>query len=408
MPPYSGDGETPEQTSKIESCVSQVMAKGRTKNKAIAICKTAILGNAFLALEAASEEDILRFQAEIGGSDLFSEAAFNSGSILKFEGACLAVSEVNKNRDGISTEGIKQLAETIRLMPLTHEHEPKPRGVFTRGYTNEESTECLVDGFIWAGLFPSFAEEVRSGIRKLSIDAEADLAVCSICGAAFQSVPEYCEHMRIRNSDAVRWLFDLKAVAGGAVLNPAGTGTVFPGKEGLVIISHKEGLESIVSVKAETQPRRLPKKTKVLGGNNMEIKCPECGFEHEITTEAERLQAELDQALAKLEAKESELTDAQTNAQDLQATLDAEARVTERFVDLVATVGVEVAKEALPSLRKVDDETFTIMKSMASHTAELVVEPEEAETLPAQPPQTMIAAGDNPPDDQKIVWKVEL
>lgn len=41
--PYSND-ETPEQTRKMEDCVRQVMADGKSKSEAIAICQTSVKG----------------------------------------------------------------------------------------------------------------------------------------------------------------------------------------------------------------------------------------------------------------------------------------------------------------------------------------------------------------------------
>lgn len=40
--PYGGT--TPEQDKKIERCVSNLMANGKSKDSAIAICKSSVLG----------------------------------------------------------------------------------------------------------------------------------------------------------------------------------------------------------------------------------------------------------------------------------------------------------------------------------------------------------------------------
>jgi len=411
--PYGGN-ETPEQVEKIESCVSQVVAKGRKKDEAVAICKTAILGSAGIELEAATQDDIIQIQAELGeNSNLFSmQGSVAANTILKFSRACLAREEVNKNRDGITKEGISQLANTIRLLPLTYEHNKDARGIFTRGYVSEDGTECLVDGLVFFGMFPEFTEEIRSGERRLSIDAEADLAVCSICGQPAQALSEYCEHLQHHDPDAIRWLFDLRSVAGGAVRHPAGTGTIFPGREGFSVIScHEEEPEIKASLAVEAEAKKPQKrkgaKPKVLGGNSMEVTCPECNHEYEIATEAEKIQAELDETLAKLEAQESTMAEFESTNTELQSNLDAEVVATERFAELVAKVGVDTAKEALPSLRKVDDETFGIMISMA--TIEPVEEPAEEEEEPsADPPPKMVAADEDPPPATEDSWDVEI
>jgi len=402
--PYPGVPKA--RTESMERCVSQVIAKGKEKDAAIAICKTSILGNATLALEAATEEDFLTLQAELADTpSVFAvKGEFESNAILKFEGARLAVAEVNGNRDGIDTVGIRQLADTIRLMPLTLDHEKEPRGIFTRGYTDEDSTETIVDGFIWAGMFPDFADEIRSGYRKLSIDADADLAVCSICGTAFQSAVEYCEHMRRRDKDAVRWLFDLRSVAGGAVVTPAGTDCVFPGKDGFVIISHKD--EHVEEVQgAQEKPNLTPVESEAVqasGGASMKVKCTECDHEFDVTTDAEEVQSELEAKISELEDAQAKLVTAEAGLVEAQNELDTEQQVTKRFVDLVVSeVGIEAAQLALPSLRKMDDETFEIMKSMAAK-----VEPEEEDPSPdVKPPKVIVAAGDNdPPPEDDNTW----
>lgn len=410
--PYGGVPK--DKIPAMERCVEQVMGKGKDKGAAIAICKTSILGNAVLALEAATEEDILTLQADLNAHpDIFQvQGSLPTNAILKFAGACLARAEINANRDGINTEGIKQLADTIRLMPLTLEHEKEPRGVFTRGYTNEDSTECLVDGFLWAGHWPAFAEEVRNGIRKLSIDAEADLAVCSVCGQAFQTAIEYCEHMRRRDKDAVRWLFDLRSVAGGAVLNPAGTDTVFPGKDGMVIISHKE--EPSEPEIPETVEVDLDLKANVeASGGNMKVTCPKCDHEFNVSNDAAAdVQANLEAKLQELESAQADLARVQAELESAQSKLEAEAKTTERFVELVVAAGVEVAQEALPSLRKLDDEAFGIMKSLAAKIGpkeEEAEDEEEEESPPPTTPTTFVASEAVPPmSGGEDIWKLEF
>ena len=445
--PYSGIQK--EDWPKVDRCVQDVMKKGTPKERAIPICISAIKGNAsLLHLEAATEEEVLALQASLAESSV--QASIPTNRILKFEGACLARAEINRNNDGITDEGINQLASTIRLMPLTEEHDKEPRGIFTRGYTDEESTECLVDGFIWEGHFPTFADEVRSGQRQLSMDAEAKLAVCSICGAAFTNSLEYCEHVRHRAAGAVRWLYDLTAVAGGAVRHPAGNGTVFPGREGFTVISHniaiaewwkkhwdKEGTipaSAFADKKNRKYPfrgpdgavdpegwmaawryahkynesrvtavlkRNLPKGyrlegdsvVKTSGGVKMQIVCSECGHEQEFETNAEKLQAELDAKLAELQEAESKLTEAQEALAGLEAEVEVEKRVVDRFVELAAEAGTEFAQEALPSLRKADDDVFKTFKTMASRLGR---EPEQEPETPASPPETVVASEPDP------------
>lgn len=383
--PYSGVPES--QTGKMERCVRDVMNKqGKDKSAAIAICKTAITGEIdvqAVELLEATEEDIVALQAmfEDAPDILKVQGGLPTNAILKFEGACLARAEINKNKDGLTPRGISQLAESIRLMPLTQEHEKQPRGVVTRGYVSEDKNECLLDGLIWAGHFPEFAEEVRSGERKLSLDAEAAFAVCGECATVFSSTAELCEHMR--NHTAVRWLHDLTAVAAGAVINPAGSGTVFPGTDGLTIIS---GWESPPEPAAEVTAAEENKE-------EAKMECPECG--HEIDgIQAEELQAELEEALSQLESVKAELEQA-------QADLGAEQTLVERYQRLASVAGTEFANEALPSLREATDSVFDTLVALATREDD----GEEEEEVDPPPKPQRVGAGDTSSDaDVNDTW----
>jgi len=289
----------------------------------------------------------------------------------------------------------------------------------------------------------------------------------------FTTPLEYCEHIRGRQDGAVRWLHDLTAVAGGAVLVPAGTGTVFPGKEGLTVISHNKELEmqAALNVEAEwwrkhwdkessipesafadkknrkypfknpdgsvnkdgwmaawryphkysatgvinTLKRNLPKGYRLQegsvvtasGGDNMKILCPECGHEHEVTTEAERLQADLDERLKELQELQSNLATAQGEKEALGAQLGTEKTVIDRFVEMAVKAGIEVAKEALPSLRKVDDEVFQTLLVMASREPKQEEPPEEPPAT--EPPEPVVASGGvQQPPAVEDTWNVDF
>jgi hypothetical protein len=288
----------------------------------------------------------------------------------------------------------------------------------------------------------------------LSMDAEAKLAVCSICGAAFTNSLEYCEHVRHRAAGAVRWLYNLIAVAGGAVRYPAGNGTVFPGREGFTIISHNIAIaewwkkhwskesEIPASAFADKKNRKYPFKgpggsvdpegwmaawryahkyneskvvavlkrnlprgyklegdsvVKTSGGVNMKVVCDECGHEQEFEDNAEKLQAELDAKLAELQEAQSNLTEAQEALAGLEAEVEVEKRVVDRFAELAAEAGMEFALEALPSLRKVDDDVFKTLKGMASRFGrEPEKEPEKEPETSVSPPVPVVASEPDP------------
>lgn len=351
---------TEEGDAKVERCVSDYLSKNpkHSKERAIRVCKSAILGDAHvLNIQAATAEDIAELQAEmrVQASELPGNA------ILKVTGARLARVEINKNNDGLTDEGIREIAEGIRLMPLTENHDPEPRGVVTKGYISEDGEECLIDLFIWAGMFPEFAREVQTLQRKLSIDCDADTAVCGECGTVFKSALDYCEHIKAKS--ATRWLYGLTPVAAGAVFNPAGTGTVFPGREGMVVIAHRDEQRHAEGVMQTSESDSVA--NTIQGGS--EMKCPHCGKEFGEDEGKEKAQAELETALKELEEAKSELARVKAEAESaIRAEQEAAQRVMDRFAEFAGVAGIEVAKSVLPSLRKVDDETYGVLKTMAS------------------------------------------
>ena len=138
----------------------------------------------------------------------------------------------------------------------------------------------------------------------------------------------------------------------------------------------------------------------------MKVKCVSCEHEFEVTTEAENVQSELEAKIQELEDAQEKLAASEASLDEVQAKLDAEVKATERFVDLVASeIGIEAAQSALPSLRKMDDETFVIMKSMA---AKVEVETEEEVPPDVAPPETFVAADQSPSETTGDSWDVEL
>ena len=146
----------------------------------------------------------------------------------------------------------------------------------------------------------------------------------------------------------------------------------------------------------------------------MDIVCPKCGEEHEITTDAEKLQAELQNKLAeieKLQKLESKFDGLVAENTEVLSQLEAEKVAVERFTELAAISGVETATDALPSLRKMDDEVFETFKTMASRTAEgdPVEPPNEPKEPPNDPkPNPVGAGGNSPPEPKEDTWNVEV
>lgn len=376
--PYPGMPDDKETVAKMERCVAGVVAQGKSKESAIKICRTSISGTIEpVALVTATAEE-LQSMFEDTPDVLTAQGGLPTNAILKFEGACLARAEVNKNRDGLMPEAIKQLADSIRLMPLTYEHEKEPRGVVTRGRVSDDGMSCLIDGLIWAGHYPEFAEEVRNGKRKLSLDAEARFAVCGDCGTVFTNPREYCEHM-VPGRSAVRWLHDLVAIAAGAVIRPAGTGTVFPGANGLTIIS------------GWAEMPEQPAGVTAAENEEEDMKCPKCGHEFGEDSKASELQTALDEALSKLKALEADVDAKAVELEQAQSSIQVAERTVARYSQLAAVAGIETADNALDAMKEASDSVFQTLLMLAAKGGEAPA------GEPLAPPAPIASGDEDPP-----------
>lgn len=218
--PYSGiePGSTLER--KMESCVAQVLAdhkgdKGFKKSNAVAICRSKLEGA--LVLEPVTAEEL----CEYGNHALFAKTA--PGALLRFKNAHLCSAGENKNRDWIDEAGIEELAATMSFRAIDDEHDPvKVTGFFVNPRGEDDSTKLITDGIFFADRFPEIVAQVQSGAKKLSIEAGAQRAVCSVCGGEYTSVRDYCDHLKDKVAHgAVRKLYGLKAKGGATVFHPA-------------------------------------------------------------------------------------------------------------------------------------------------------------------------------------------
>ena len=223
--PYPGVPK--EKTAAMERCVEKVLAqhKGEKdfgKSNAIAICHKSIMGNeqdtkGGLALEPITAEDL----AQYGNHALLAQVEL--GELMKFKNAHLCSIGENANKDWIDESGIKELAATMSFMAIDDEHdEQKVVGFFVNPRGADNFTKLYTDGVIYARRFDDVARQVQSGEKKLSVEAGAQRAECSVCGGVFASVSEYCEHLRDKYKyDATRRLSGLKAKGGATVRYPA-------------------------------------------------------------------------------------------------------------------------------------------------------------------------------------------
>lgn len=240
-----------DKTEAMDECVRKVMSENPEydKDQAIAICYKQVAQGSVSLYQVNKPEDIN-----------FVLAQESSGEVLRFRNAILAVAEVNKNLDEIDEEGIRQIAESLPGRPIDDDHDySRNVGVFTAARVvpitigATETWGVSTDGLIWADRWPRVAEDVRTGRGKLSIEAGASKAICSICGGEYSSMLEYCSHLLHRaSSGAVRRLKGLKAKGGAVTRNPAGTGCEFDATAVYFVASHQEAkvdkIEEVIDV----------------------------------------------------------------------------------------------------------------------------------------------------------------
>ncbi len=150
-----------------------------------------------------------------------------SGRLLRFRNAVLARAETNRNRDHLTRQNIVELAATLPLMAIDIEHKPQEViGFFTDA--READAALSTDGIIFADRFPAIAQAVVEGEAKLSIEADAEEAICLKCQQVFGCAEDYCDHLKNRRLfGTVRGFSKMTAVGGGVTRNPAGTNTQF-------------------------------------------------------------------------------------------------------------------------------------------------------------------------------------
>jgi hypothetical protein len=247
------------------------------------------------------------FEQVNGPFEVDIEATADEGDILVFKNAVLARAEVNRNRDEIDAEGIEELAATIAGRPIDFEHDVRMNiGVYTAGRSIGDSLS--VDGMIWADRYPKAADDIRAGILKQSIEANAKNAMCSICSGVFASKDEYCEHLKGRRENgAVRKLKGLKAKGGGVTYNPAGTNPSFSANDIFMVASHQED----IGEKVMDEKEKVEVPVVVEASDNAKA------FEETIAS----LNKAIETMKADLEAEKKLRSEAEAKASDLEAKL---------------------------------------------------------------------------------------
>ena len=223
-PPSVAKNWTEAEQARCISAANAVLREGGTEQSAIFACiknagktkrpsgKQDAKGG--LALEPVTADDI----AQYSNHALFANT--EPGALLKFKGAVLCTTGENVNRDWIDETGIKELADTMPFRAIDNEHNAtEVIGFFVNPRAEDNNTKLVTDGIIYNDRFPEIVAQVQSGVKKLSVEAGAQKAVCSVCGGEFASTKDYCSHLR--DKTAVRKLYGLKAKGGATVFHPA-------------------------------------------------------------------------------------------------------------------------------------------------------------------------------------------
>lgn len=203
-----------------------------------------------------SAQTPITFQSSDDNGTTYTYITASDGrrTLLVFKGATLARAETNTNNDEISDENIAELATTIPGYPIDIEHNTQRNvGAFTAG--RNVGGALMVDGVIWADRYPDEADGVIHGRQRLSVEAEAKKASCSLCGGEFDTPTTYCQHIATvkarKESRASRRFTGMKARGGAITLNPAGTGTQFDGSQIYFVASHASNGELVADGNGE-------------------------------------------------------------------------------------------------------------------------------------------------------------
>jgi hypothetical protein len=222
--PYSGITPGSELEKKIETCVKDVMSQHEgednfEKSNAVAICRASIEKKDEQKAEGGVELFPVTSQEMENLPNLFYGSEADKTELLKFESALLCQVGTNANNDAIDERGVEDLADTLKWMPILDEHSNKVVGFVLESKVRNKSTELRGSGVIFASRFPDVVNDIRSGKKRISIEAVAEKARCGECNEVFASPKDYCLHLR--SKAATRWLSGLKARGIATVEHPA-------------------------------------------------------------------------------------------------------------------------------------------------------------------------------------------
>ena len=239
MSPYSGIEPGSETEKKLEICVEKVLSKhegeeGFEKSNAIAICRASIEKKDEQKAEGGIELIPITGKELEDLPNLFYGSEADKTELMRFDRALLCTVGENANRDAIDERGVEDLADTLKWMPIVDEHSNKVVGFVLESKARSKSTELRGSGVIFASRFPGVVNDIRSGKKRISIEAVAEQAKCGECGEIFASTKDYCSHLVAKT--ATRWLSGLKAKGIATVEHPAWK-TTFGDENNFVMIA---------------------------------------------------------------------------------------------------------------------------------------------------------------------------
>lgn len=283
--------------------------------------------------------------------------------ILMFNNAILCHQGMNSNRDVVPEGEIANLVASLPGRPIDLEHDyNKIHGVFTSAKEVESNgvPAASVDGIIWADRFESSAKGIKSGAYKLSIEADAEYAECSICAGQFKKSINYCEHLISKTAhNASRTLRGLKAKGGALTQNPADTRAGFADSNIRMVAFHQEANleEDRMSEKRiaelEASEADLTKDKGLLETQLLEM------TEKLDTAEAKVNDASVANAelVAKVESLEAEVKSEKSRAQELLSSVRRSA--------LSASMSDEEWEKQRETVMLMPDEAFALLASVA-------------------------------------------
>ena len=303
-----------------------------------------------------SAEEIMKTNLMTGA--VHFEADESNPRLLHFKDHILARAETNKNKDRVDENGIRELAETIALMPIDFSHDPKKNvGTFTAGRVGSDG-ELRVDGVIWLDRCEEngvSAQDVYDGKLGTSKEADATSAECSKCNQVFSNESQYCDHLRVNGNDmgiraklkhgAERIMRGLRALGGAFTYRPAGSATGADASSRIIFAaSHVEAFspdELIVEAEMKNEENPMDDKEKetpevekkdtpekVEKGEEVDMKAEYEAMKAsvaEMTTKLEAAQQEKAKVESKLQAAQTQLTEAENKIAAQEQTLSENA-----------------------------------------------------------------------------------